>query len=118
MKSLIIVRHAKSSWDLSVPNDFDRTLNERGKKDAPAAAKRLLKRGVQIDAFISSPAVRAKKTAKYFIKEFGKDNSEIRAGDNLALIESTMNSESVSFLRGLILKLKPIPLAANRHFEF
>jgi len=77
MKSLIIVRHAKSSWDLSAANDFDRTLNERGKKDAPAAAKRLLKRGVAVDAFISSPAVRAKKTAKYFIKEFGKDKSEI-----------------------------------------
>lgn len=77
MKSIIIVRHAKSSWDLSTPNDFDRTLNDRGKKDAPAAAKRLLKRGVAVDAFISSPAVRAKKTAKYFTKEFDKDKSEI-----------------------------------------
>jgi phosphohistidine phosphatase len=76
MKSLIIVRHAKSSWDVATPNDFDRPLNERGKKDAPAAAKRLIKKAVPIDAFISSPAKRAKKTAKYFIEEYevNKDN--------------------------------------------
>jgi phosphohistidine phosphatase len=77
MKSLIIARHAKSSWDLSTPNDFDRTLNDRGKKDAPAAAKRLFKKGIKIDAFISSPAVRAKKTAKYFMEEYGRDKSEL-----------------------------------------
>jgi phosphohistidine phosphatase len=77
MKSIIIARHAKSSWDLSTPNDFDRSLNERGKKDAPAAAKRLFKKGIKIDAFISSPAVRAKKTAKYFLEEYGRDKSEL-----------------------------------------
>ena len=70
MKSLIIVRHAKSSWDISTPNDFDRPLNDRGKKDAPAAAKRLIKKGVSIDAFISSPAKRARKTAKCFATEY------------------------------------------------
>jgi phosphohistidine phosphatase len=77
MKSLIIVRHAKSSWDVSTPNDFDRPLNDRGKKDAPAAAKRLTKKGVTIDAFISSPAKRAKKTAKYFTKEYNIDKDMI-----------------------------------------
>lgn len=77
MKSLLIVRHAKSSWDLSTPNDFDRPLNDRGKKDAPAAAKRLVKKGIQIDAFISSPAKRAKKTAKHFTGEFGVDSEKI-----------------------------------------
>jgi len=77
MKSLIIVRHAKSSWDLSTPNDFDRPLNDRGKKDAPAAAKRLVKKNVEIDAFISSPAKRARKTAKHFIKEYNRGKDEI-----------------------------------------
>jgi len=77
MKSLIIVRHAKSSWEISTPNDFDRPLNERGKKDAPAAAKRLIKKGISIDAFISSPAKRAKKTAKHFIKEYKVDKDKI-----------------------------------------
>ena len=77
MKSLLIVRHAKSSWDLSTPNDFDRPLNDRGKNDAPAAAKRLVKKGVAIDAFVSSPAKRAKKTAKYFANEYGVDKDKI-----------------------------------------
>ena len=77
MKSLLIVRHAKSSWDLSTPNDFDRPLNDRGKKDAPAAAKRLLKNGIKIDAFVSSPAKRARKTAKHFASEYEIDESKI-----------------------------------------
>jgi phosphohistidine phosphatase len=77
MKSLILVRHAKSSWDISIPNDFDRPLNERGKKDAPEAAKRLINKGVLIDAFISSPAKRAKKTAKYFAAEYGVNKDKL-----------------------------------------
>ena len=41
MKTLILVRHAKSSWDDAGLSDFERPLNERGKKDAPAMADRL-----------------------------------------------------------------------------
>ena len=41
-KTLLLVRHAKSSWDISDLNDFERPLNDRGKKDAPVMAKRLL----------------------------------------------------------------------------
>lgn len=66
MKSLIVIRHAKSSWDFSVLNDFDRPLNERGHKDAPMMAKRLLDKKIPIDAFISSTAKRAFTTAAYF----------------------------------------------------
>lgn len=77
MKSLFIIRHAKSSWDLSTPNDFDRTLNDRGKKNAPEMAKRLLEKNIKIDLFVSSPAKRAKKTAELFIKEFKRKEGEI-----------------------------------------
>jgi phosphohistidine phosphatase len=76
-KTLLLVRHAKSSWDVGSLNDFDRPLNERGKKDAPAMAKRLLQKKINIDAFVSSPAKRAKKTAELFCKEYGKDEEEI-----------------------------------------
>ena len=55
MKHLLLVRHAKSSWDDFSIKDFDRPLNERGKKDAPMMAKRLLKREIKIDAFIAAP---------------------------------------------------------------
>ena len=70
MKSLYIIRHAKSSWaDISEP-DFERSLNERGKKDAPMMAKRLVDRKINIDTFISSPATRAKKTCGYFCSAY------------------------------------------------
>lgn len=77
MKSLLLIRHAKSSWESNVPNDFDRPLNERGKKEAGEMAKRLIKNKIAIDHFVSSPARRAKKTARLFIKEYGKEENEI-----------------------------------------
>ncbi|MBS1948063.1 MAG: histidine phosphatase family protein [Bacteroidetes bacterium] len=77
MKSLLLIRHAKSSWGTGVLNDFDRPLNERGKKDAPEMARMLMKNKVSIDCFVSSPAKRAKKTARLFIKELGRDENEI-----------------------------------------
>lgn len=70
MKSLIIIRHAKSSWDFSTLNDFDRPLNERGHRDAPMMAKRLLDKKIAIDAFISSTAKRAFTTAVYFAEAY------------------------------------------------
>jgi phosphohistidine phosphatase len=71
MKTLILIRHAKSSWDNTVLTDFERPLNERGKHDAPQMAKRLKERKIEIDLFISSPAKRARKTAEIFMHEFG-----------------------------------------------
>jgi phosphohistidine phosphatase len=70
MKTLILVRHAKSSWDDITQKDIDRPLNERGKKDAPEMAKRLKERDIKIDMFVTSPAKRAKKTAKLFAEEY------------------------------------------------
>ena len=76
-KILLVVRHAKSSWDIGTLNDFERPLNERGKKDAPLMAKRLMDRNIPIDAFVSSPAKRAKKTAELFCETFGKKEDSI-----------------------------------------
>lgn len=76
-KTLFLVRHAKSSWDNISLSDFDRPLNERGKSDAPKMAKRLRKRNIKIDACISSPAKRAKKTADYFIHEFDVKEKDV-----------------------------------------
>lgn len=70
MKTLLLIRHAKSSWDNSELSDFDRPLNDRGKKDAPEMAKRIRKEKIKIDCFISSPAKRAKKTASFFMDEY------------------------------------------------
>jgi phosphohistidine phosphatase len=77
MKTLLIVRHAKSSWDVIGLNDFDRSLNERGKKDAPTMAQRLLDKKIKIDSLVSSPAKRAKKTAEFFCAAYKKSKEDI-----------------------------------------
>lgn len=69
MKTLVLVRHAKSSWDDFSIGDEERPLNDRGKKNAPEMAKRLAKKKIMIDAILTSPAKRAKSTAEYFAEE-------------------------------------------------
>ncbi len=65
MKYLYLIRHAKSSWSDPDLVDFDRPLNKRGRKNGPVMAKRMALRGIKPDIIISSPAKRAKKTARY-----------------------------------------------------
>ena len=94
MKLLILVRHAKSSWDDPDLEDIDRPLNNRGKKDAPEMGQRLFKQGIIPDRVISSPARRALSTAKKITKElnYPKENIQVKeeifeAGpDNLLLL--------------------------------
>ena len=74
MKTVLIIRHAKSDQSF-FGNDFERPLNERGKKDAPEMAKRVLSKNIIIDSFIASPAKRAKKTAELFCETY-KQNIE------------------------------------------
>lgn len=76
MKSLLLIRHAKSSWDLDV-DDFDRPLNHRGQNDAPKMAQRLKTKEIKIDCFISSPAKRAITTAAHFAAAYDKNLKEI-----------------------------------------
>lgn len=85
MKSVLVIRHAKSSWDSVLVDDFDRTLNERGKKDAPEMATRLFAKNIPIDSFISSPAKRARKTASFFCKAYGISESAIILKEELYL---------------------------------
>ena len=64
MKSLYIIRHAKSSWEDSSQPDFERGLSERGKRDASRMAKRLKEKEIHPDLMLSSPAKRALSTAR------------------------------------------------------
>lgn len=72
-KYLLLVRHGKSDWSHANLTDFDRPLNKRGKENAPEMAERLLQRKIVLDLIVSSPAKRAKSTAKVFAKAFGFD---------------------------------------------
>jgi len=69
MKKLYIIRHAKSDWSNSTLEDFDRPLNERGKKNAPYMGELLRNKGAFPDLIISSPAYRARETAKIISQE-------------------------------------------------
>ena len=69
MKTLTIVRHAKSSWDHPGLSDRDRPLNKRGKRDAPVMGARIKEHGIRPSLIVSSPAKRAWTTARIIAAE-------------------------------------------------
>ena len=83
MKKIILIRHAKSAWDNPWLSDHDRPLAERGLRDAPKMAKRLKKRGIYPDLFLSSTAIRAAETARIIAKELEFPEEEIICEKNL-----------------------------------
>lgn len=66
MKTLILLRHAKSDWEDATLRDFDRPLAKRGKRDAPRMGRALNEKSIQPDLLVCSPAVRAKQTLEKF----------------------------------------------------
>jgi phosphohistidine phosphatase len=64
MKTVLILRHAKSSWSNSSLADIDRPLNKRGKSDAPRIGTLIKEQDIVPDLILSSPALRARKTAE------------------------------------------------------
>jgi phosphohistidine phosphatase len=68
MKTLTILRHAKSSWSDKGLADHDRPLNRRGEKDAPVMAARINAAGIRPSLIMSSPAIRAWHTARIVAK--------------------------------------------------
>ena len=77
MKTLILVRHAKSSHGFGFSSDFERPLNDRGFRDASDMGIKLFKKKIRIDQFVSSPALRAKTTAELFAVEYNRKMKEI-----------------------------------------
>ena len=96
MKTLLLIRHAKAEPQGFSQKDFDRSLNERGRKDAVTMSKRLIKKNIKLDAFISSSAERAKETAVLFAKEFGKKKKEVVLIDELYLATSEIFYKAIS----------------------
>lgn len=68
MKTLLLLRHAKSSWDNPTLADHDRPLNPRGKASAPIMGALILEHGLTPDLIVTSSAKRARKTAKKVAK--------------------------------------------------
>jgi len=71
MKTLYLVRHAKSSWEDPFQDDFDRPLNKRGRNDAPRMGKRLKERDIHPELLLSSPAERALSTCTIIAGKIG-----------------------------------------------
>ncbi len=83
MRTLYIVRHAKSSHKEPGLSDRERPLNDRGKTDAPLMGKWLEQHGIRPDRIRSSSAVRAYSTAERIAEEIGYPDSGIRTEDRL-----------------------------------
>jgi phosphohistidine phosphatase len=83
VKTLYIIRHAKSSWNDPALDDFDRPLNDRGKRDAPRMGKRLKEKNVFPDLMLSSPAKRAFATARRIGKELKYKKDDIKTDRRL-----------------------------------
>jgi phosphohistidine phosphatase len=82
MKTLFLLRHAKSSWDDPNLPDFDRPLNKRGLKTAPFVGKLMKERKIQPDIILSSPAKRAAHTAE-LVKESGQLKANIMFNEEI-----------------------------------
>ena len=76
LKTLTILRHAKSGWDVAVERDFDRPINKRGQRGAELIGQWLKRRKLPIDRIIASPAVRVTETLDIFQPAAGLDALE------------------------------------------
>lgn len=78
MKYILLLRHAKSSWDDASLDDFDRPLAKRGIKDGPRMGSFARKTGYVPDLIISSPAERARQTTQLFSSKAGIEEERIQ----------------------------------------
>ena len=85
MKTLTLLRHAKSSWNEIGLADHERPLNNRGERDAPEMARRIQAAGIRPSLIVSSPAVRAWMTAKLVAQEISYPLEFLQRDSNLYL---------------------------------
>jgi phosphohistidine phosphatase len=135
MKTLLILRHAKSSWDDSALDDHERPLNARGKQDAPRMARLARDEGLAPELILSSDAIRAHLTAAAMADATGGQLLldprlyHATAADILAMVPTIVrdNAETVMIvghnpgLEELIAQLtgewEPLPTAALARIE-
>ncbi len=96
MKTLYLLRHAKSSRDDPELKDFERPLANRGTNDVPVLAARFLDRGNKVDCIVSSPANRAKTTARIFAESIGYDLETIIGNPELYFAGMSMFLKTAS----------------------
>jgi len=87
MKTLYVLRHAKTERDSGTGRDFDRALTERGWSDAELVGREMTKRGLEIDAVLASPAKRAAQTVEAFARGYGDIVAEWEPGIYNAMVD-------------------------------
>ena len=131
MKTIYLLRHAKSSWDDSSLSDFERPLNERGLRTAPFMGEVMVGRGYSPSVIISSPAKRAATTAELvresagLSSEFRSDHRIYEASPNTLRTVAAETSDDIDsmmlvghnpgmegFIRYLTGRIEPMPTAA------
>jgi phosphohistidine phosphatase len=108
MKTLLLLRHAKSSWKEPGLSDFERPLNGRGLKAAPVIGRFLRRKNLQPDLILSSPAKRASQTARLVIESmklqveprFDEHIYEASVHDLLMVISEVEDSANTVLLVG------------------
>ena len=136
MKTILLLRHAKSSWNDPDLDDRERPLNKRGKRQSPEMGKLVLAEGLTPDLILSSPAKRARKTAAAVAKVCGYDGNVERIedfypggpADYLRVLSElpdgvrrvmlvAHNPGLEEFLRDLVNQAWPLPTAALAQVE-
>ncbi|MDQ2893814.1 MAG: histidine phosphatase family protein [Pseudomonadota bacterium] len=72
MKTLTLLRHAKSGWDDPVSRDFDRPLNPKGRRAAALIGRHMRSLGIAFDHVVASPAVRVGETIDAIVSAYGR----------------------------------------------
>ena len=98
MKTLFLLRHAKSSWDFPELKDFERPLSDRGNRDIPVMGERLRERAHAVDCIISSPAVRANTTARKMAEAIGYPVEEVSSNPELYFAGTGMFLKAASLM--------------------
>lgn len=111
MKTLILIRHAKSSWKHDV-TDTDRPLKNRGFTDAHLVSMSLKSRNLEIDALFSSPAKRAFSTCEIFTNNLDIDINNVLISDNLY---DFGGFKVVDFIKNLKQNLQTVMIFGHNH---
>lgn len=111
-RTLVLIRHAKSSWSDRSIADYDRPLNKRGKRDALFMGNRLLMKKLYPDLFAVSSANRAKSTAKRISSQIKFPKNELLLVPDLYLADQ---SEMYDFIRTVDEKVQTLFLVGHNY---
>ena len=112
MKTLLIMRHAKSAYPPEISDDFDRPLNKRGRADLPRIAGLLAAYGPRPEVVLASAAHRAHQTATGLVESLGLPGSVLHLDDALYLSSPSTLTQAAAGLpdsaqTGLIIAHNP-----------